>query len=403
MNRILQTMIVLAFASLVACSSKESKVEETSTSQLSMTSLGEVKGALPHLYTDLDNKVYLSWVEKTEDSAIFQFAHLEGDKWSAPKQIASGKNWFINWADYPMIATMHGKNFFSHHLAKSSEGTYSYDVTVSMSNEAGASWLPKFVLHDDGMQAEHGFVSVTPYKDNFLVVWLDGRNTVAPEGHENMEEHHGAMTLRAAIMDVSGAKLSEWELDDRVCDCCQTSVTITDNGPVVVYRNRTEEEIRDMHVVRLVNDSWTKPEPLHNDGWKIPGCPVNGPRISAVGNNTAVAWFNAATEPKVNVVFSKDGGESFSEPVRLDQGKAIGRVDVVMIDENKAFVSWMEGENIESAIVSAEGNVEQRFVIATSSTSRSSGFPQITSDGKDIIVAWTDTESGMVKTGVIEL
>jgi hypothetical protein len=403
MNKLLRVFYLLCFTVLLACNSKESKMEEASDSKLSMTSLGEVKGALPHLYTDLDNKVYLSWIEKSEDSAIFQFANLEGDQWSAPKQIASGKNWFVNWADYPMIATLHGQNFFSHHLAKSSEGTYSYDVTVSMSNEAGDNWLPKFILHGDGMAAEHGFVSVTPYKGNFLVVWLDGRNTVAPEGHEDMEGHHGAMTLRAAIMDMSGSKLSEWELDNKVCDCCQTTVAVTDNGPVVIYRNRSDEEIRDMYVVRLVNDQWTEPQPLYNDNWKIPGCPVNGPRSSAVGNDIVVSWFTAFPEPQVKAIFSNDGGENFSEPIRLDQGKAIGRVDVVMINKNKAFVSWMEGENIESAIVSAEGNVEQRFVIATSSTSRSSGFPQITSNGKDIIVAWTDTESGMVKTGLIAL
>ncbi|MEQ8476106.1 exo-alpha-sialidase [Fulvivirga sp.] len=402
MNRILPVLSACALMIFASCSSNESNESEASYN-LELAPLGDIKGALPHLYTDLDNQVYLSWVDKVADSAIFQFAKLENNEWSSARQIASGKNWFVNWADYPMIATMHGKNFFSHHLAKSSEGTYSYDVTVKMSNEAGNSWKPKFVLHDDGMEAEHGFVSITPYEGNFLVVWLDGRNTVAPEGHENMEGHHGAMTLRAAVMDTLGVKQSEWELDNRVCDCCQTSVAITDNGPIVIYRNRSEEEIRDMHIVRLVNGEWTKPQPLYNDNWKIPGCPVNGPRVSAIGNNAAVAWFTAATEPRVNVVFSNNGGETFSEAIRLDNGKAIGRVDVVMIDEKRAFVSWMEGENIESAIVSADGKIEQRFLIASSSTSRSSGFPQITSNGENIIVAWTDTESGTIKTGIISL
>ena len=393
---------VFGFVILFACNSKESKVEQKG-SNLSLTALGEMKGALPHLYTDLDNQVYLSWVQKSGDSAIFQFSKLEDDQWAPAKQIATGHNWFINWADYPMIATIHGQNFFSHYLAKSSEGTYSYDVTVSMSNEKGDSWKPKFVLHDDGKSAEHGFVSVTPYQDSFLVVWLDGRNTVMPEGQENVEGHHGAMTLRAAIMDTKGTKMSEWELDNRVCDCCQTSVAITDNGPVVIYRNRSEEEIRDMHIVRLIDGQWTEPKAINHDNWKIAGCPVNGPRISAIGNNAAAAWFTASPEPRVNVVFTEDGGANFSEAIRIDQGKAIGRVDVVMLDTKRAFVSWMEGENIESAVVTTEGSIEQRFVIASSSTSRSSGFPQITSNGRNIIAAWTDTESGMVKTGIIEL
>ena len=39
-------------------------------------------------------------------------------------------------------------------------------------------------------------------------------------------------------------------LDARACDCCQTDAAMTSAGPVVVYRNRTEEEIRDIYIAR---------------------------------------------------------------------------------------------------------------------------------------------------------
>ncbi|QSE98772.1 sialidase family protein [Fulvivirga lutea] len=399
MNKHLQ--ILAAIALLVAgckSSTDQETVSENVPSQVNW--LDEFPGSLPHLYTDLDSNVYLSWVIESDDTARLVYDQIGTDM--NPKPITSGTDWFVNWADYPMISTLHGQNFLAHYLQKSSEGTYSYDIKVTVSNDSGNAWNAPFVLHDDGKEAEHGFVSVTPYMDNFLVVWLDGRNTVMEESHDGHGQG-GAMTLRAAILNTNGEKLNEWELDNSVCDCCQTSVAITSSGPAVVYRNRSEDEIRDMYVVRFVDNEWTEPVAVHHDNWNIAGCPVNGPRISAYGNQAVVAWFTAPDEPRVNVVFTKDGGETFSNPVRLDKGSAIGRVDAVMLDDEKAFVTWMEGENIEGALVSASGEVLKRTVIASSSTARSSGFPQITSDGDDIFVAFTDTSSGRVKLGVVKI
>ncbi len=398
----MKNYLLLFAAILVGCSTpKEEKDAKSNNSPANIETIAEFEGALPHLYTDLEGGVYLSWVKEQNDTAIFQFSRLEQGSWTTPKEIARGNNWFVNWADYPMVATLRGQNFFAHYLAKSGEGTYSYDVNVRMSNNQGEQWSDAFVLHEDGRQAEHGFVSITPYNDNFLVVWLDGRNTVMEnmtEEHEGME-HHGAMSLRASIVDINGQKLQEWQLDDRVCDCCQTGVAVTDNGPIVVYRNRSEEEIRDMYVVRLVNGEWTTPEPLHNDNWKIPGCPVNGPRIATKGNQVAVAWFTASPDPRVNVTFSNDGGITFSQAVRLDHGEAIGRVDVVWTADNQAFVSWMEGADIVGAFVTHDGTIGQPTLIASSNSARSSGFPQITMAGNKIIAAWTDSESGTIKIG----
>jgi hypothetical protein len=319
--------------------------------------------------------------------------------------IASGDTWFVNWADYPMIAT-NGKQFVAHFLDKSGESTYAYDVKLTTSNDNGKNWVDPIVVHDDKKQAEHGFVTLLPYGDNFFVTWLDGRNT-AMEGMEGMkghEDHHGAMSLRAAIIDNKGNKISEWELDNKTCDCCQTSAAITASGPVVVYRDRSDEEIRDMSIVRLINGQWTAPKSIHNDNWKIAGCPVNGPRVVAEGNNLATAWFSMASDTaKVNVIFSTDGGATFGKPIRVDEGNAIGRVDIVMIDEVSAIVSWMEGTTIKAAKVHSDGIKEPSIIIAESSESRSSGFPQMTKSGNQLIFAWTDDKEKNIKVASISL
>ncbi|MEQ8924497.1 MAG: exo-alpha-sialidase, partial [Fulvivirga sp.] len=274
------------------------------------------KNHLPYLFQDLEQNVYLSWVETietdTSEQSVFKYAKLLEDKsWSTPKLISGGTNWFVNWADYPMIATFKGEKIIAHFLVKSSEGTYSYDIAIKTSQNYGKSWSESTLIHDDGKEAEHGFVSMVPYGDNYFIAWLDGRSTSMVEGH------YGEMTIRAAVVSPTGNKIQEWQLDDRVCDCCQTAAAITDNGPVVIYRNRSEEEIRDIYITRFVNDIWTKPVAIYNDNWEIMGCPVNGPQIAAEGNNLVIAWFTASQDAQVKLIFSEDGGSTFSKPIRV--------------------------------------------------------------------------------------
>ena len=392
--------ILLLIAVLSACKTNE-KQETTGVINF-MDSPTQTSSGEPYLFTDLNGNTYLSWIEVMEGVNYLKFSKLENGKWLEPQLIRSGENWFVNWADYPLIAA-NGKQLMAHYLGKSSESTFSYDVMLTTSQDEGITWSEPKPVHDDAKQAEHGFVSILPYGENFLVAWLDGRNTVM-EGMENHEGHHGQMSIRAAIMDINGMKSNEWELDNRTCDCCQTGTALTDSGPVVVYRDRSDEEIRDMSIVRFVNGQWTEPKTVYADNWKIAGCPVNGPRVSASGNNLAIAWFSSPEgNASVRVIFSADGGATFGEPVKLDEGNAIGRVDVVMLDKDNAMVSWMEGAEIKAVKVNRDGTKENSFTIAASSDARSSGFPQMTKSGNKLIFAWTDDKEKIIKTASVPL
>ncbi len=391
---------------LTAAACSINKKQEQPTLQINlMIAPSKSNSGEPFLFTDKDSTVYLSWIEKNSDTASLKYSTLLKNQWSEPVVIASGSTWFVNWADYPMIASS-GEMLIAHFLDKSGESTYAYDVKMTTSNDSGKTWSNPIILNDDKKQAEHGFVTMLPYGDNFFITWLDGRNTVM-EGMEDMkghDGHHGSMSLRAAVIDKSGNKLREWELDNKTCDCCQTSAAITLNGPVVVYRDRWEEEIRDMSIVRLIDGQWTQPVAIHNDNWKIAGCPVNGPRVSSSGNNLATVWFSAASDTaRVNVMFSSDGGATFGNCIRIDEGSPIGRVDIEMWDEASAVVSWMEGTVLKAMRVYSDGRKEPSIVVASTSESRSSGFPQMTRSGNQLIFAWTDDKEKNIKIASILL
>jgi hypothetical protein len=267
-----------------------------------------------------------------------------------------------------------------------------------------------FLLHEDGTKTEHGFVSMVPIEaKSFFVSWLDGRNTGG--SHVTHDEHGpGAMTLRGAVVSASKEVSNDSELDNRVCDCCQTSATITKNGPLVAYRDRSEEEVRDISIVRQVNDKWMEPQSIGNDNWEIAGCPVNGPSVDAFKNTVGLAWFTAARdEAKVQVVFSDDNGATFGESIRVDSGNATGRVDLAMISSSEAAVIWMEPDGEDEVIrlvkVNSEGKKGQLVTVSRTSRERASGFPQMEKVGDTLMFAWTDVsdDTSSIKTAVLSL
>lgn len=394
-------LIALAITTLViAC--KNPKQGQDKLKALAFT-IDSVTGE-PYLFTDSAGVAYLSWVEKRKEKSTLSFSRLVDGEWAKPTVIGSGDNWFVNWADYPVFAADGTGNMIAHFLERSEKGKYTYDVKLTTSTDGGNSWSTSKILNEDGKKAEHGFVSLVPYKKNYFVSWLDGRNA-AQEGEDGHSEgHHGQMTLRGALIGKNGTKSAEWELDNRVCDCCQTTAAITANGPIVIYRDRSAEEIRDMSIVRFVNGQWTEPKVIFPDNWKIAGCPVNGPRVDAQGNDLALAWFSSPNKKgQVNVVFSHDGGANFGSPIRVDESEAIGRVDIILLNEKTAMVSWMEGVSIKAAKIHADGTKEPSITIASSSQSRSSGFPQMTKSGNSILFAWTDDKLKKINTARLVL
>ena len=253
-----------------------------------------------------------------------------------------------------------------------------------------------FILHSDGTKSEHGFVSIVSNNNKgFYVSWLDGRNTIlkGPEGQ------HNPMTIRFAEVTNRGEIINEKELDSATCDCCQTSITGTDNGPVVVYRNRSENEIRDIYITRNINGLWETPVPVHNDGWIINGCPVNGPKVASNLNNLAVSWVTVSNgRPIVNLSFSKSNGEDFESPIKINDLDATGRVDVVFINAKDVLVSYIEGDDNGTFLrikkVSIDGKVSVPITISEIDGGRNTGVPQLEKFNDQIVIVWTVFENG---------
>lgn len=361
----------------------------------------------PNVTVTPDGRFLLSWIEPAGNGqhALRYSMRGQGEPWSEPRTIAEGSDWFVNWADFPSVAVLPDGTFFAHWLAKNGTGGYSYDVRVAISRDGGKSWSPPVVPHRDGTQTEHGFVSMTAWNQDAMgLVWLDGRKTAGTghEGHAKQAE----MSLMHTTLSSDGRLGEEAVLDGRVCDCCQTDAVRVGADTLVVYRDRSDREVRDMSVVRFAGGRWSAPVLLARDEWEINGCPVNGPAIAAAGGTVAAAWFTAPQEKaRVKVAFSSDSGVTFGAPIVVDDGRPLGRVDVVVVGE-RAIVSWLEqverGAALRLRSVTRDGTRGPALTIADSSAARSSGFPRIAVGSGEVVVAWRDSaEPPAVRTAVV--
>ncbi len=341
------------------------------------------EGAIaPNLVED-NGSAWMTWVEpvnKEKNIMALKCAKFEDGTWGDAKMIVQANNFFANWADFPELGVAKDGTLFVTWPQQSGPGTYAYDIAVARSDDSGETWILMGTLNDDRVLGEHGFVSLVPEGENGVrAFWLDGR-AMTGDGHSG--EGGGDMQLRTTIIDdkVHNSEL----LDARVCECCGTDAVVIDGKSYVVYRDRSEDETRDISISSLN----VKSKSVHEDNWNIAGCPVNGPSIDAIDSTIATAWYTApGNKPKVYVSFSDD-------PI-LISNSILGRIDIVVINKDTAVATWLEpnGEtaSVMLAAIHRNGTVNKKRVVASVSPSRSSGFPRIAKVMGGILVAWTDS------------
>lgn len=360
------------------------------------------EAASPELTVSGDRMI-LSWVEQSGMGATVKYAERTASGWSQPTVVVSGDTVVANWADVPSVRALPDGSLVAHWLEKNSPDPEAYDLRVSWSRDGGKTWTMAPKPHRDTTKTQHGFASFFQTAGGLGLVWLDGRDTAGGKG---------AMTLRATEY-LSGpstpaagrarAKAAEIRLTPesviapRVCDCCPTAAVNTADGPLVAFRNRTADEVRDIYVTRFDGKTWSAPAAVHRDGWKINGCPVNGPSLAARGRNVAIAWFTAAAGAgRALAAFSTDAGRTFSAPIRVDDEGSTGRLQTALLANGAAAVLWVEfGKGVSQLKVRRVGANGTRSPPAAITDGVGTQFPRMAVSPSELVIAWTENSRGV--------
>lgn len=342
----------------------------------------------------------LTWIEREPEAAVLRFAELDHDAAVRRQgEITRGRGWFVNWADFPMLAIADNGDWQSFVLVKSDASKpYAYDIHTTRSTDRGQTWSSPQVLHDDGTTTEHGFVSLlADGGDRVLAVWLDGRHAQGEGGHDGDEHATAHTALHSAVITRDGI-VERHELDELTCDCCRTIALRTEDGPLVAYRNRSPAEVRDIYAMHRRGADWTLPERVFADNWTMPGCPVNGPATSLLGKTPLIAWPTQSTEGITSLRLAIAGEDGWRRLPDLDRGSSlVGRVDLAPWGSAGALASWVGvNEQGQSVLLLArldqDGKAVERHVVATLPAGRNTGMPRIAAAQGRAMLVWTDPQ-----------
>jgi len=328
----------------------------------------------------------LSWLESEGDKTTLKFTERSSSGWTTPVVVTSG-SLITNDADAPSVIRLSDGSLAAHWTKETDRHREGTDLFVSFSKDDGRSWSQPMSPHHDGTLTQHAFATIFELPSKGVgVIWLDAR------AYDNDQDQIG---LRYAAFDTSWKQTADAWIDDRVCECCPTTAAVTADGVLAAYRDRSNDEIRDIYTSRLENGTWTRGKAVHDDGWAIEACPVNGPMLSAKGQDVVAAWFTAVNnEGRAYAAFSSDAGRSWGPPIRLDDTGSLGRVSVALLDDRTALASWVELSDKRGQLrvrrLNRSGDKSPPATVTDASKSAISGFPHMKLFGDEFVVVWTE-------------
>jgi hypothetical protein len=345
----------------------------------------------PYVVADpVRDRFLLSWLERLPDGcARLQVATMsKTGKLGEPKQAGHGCDWFVNWADHPKLAIADNGDWWTFWLQMEGEGTYHYGIRVVHSSDEGVHWSSPITPHTDGVPSEHGFVSMTADGANRMrFIWLDGRvsardtHSEAASGTDSHASHAAGMSLRGTVIDHRGNLTEDAELDGNTCSCCWTALLRRpDASYLAAWRDRSDQEIRDIAFARHTDSEWQVMGLVHADNWKIAACPVNGPGLAQQGDSILAAWSTMPNSSDLAVKVKRLGAES--APIRMEQGpNVLGRVATAAFGEG-FLLSWLgANESNDSVLRIAK--------LDTGSTNNSASmWPIFPQDGVSVYRSW---------------
>lgn len=375
----------------------------------------QAPAAQPHVVADpARGRFVLSWQERGADgcSTLYTASVRTPQQPIEAHPVASGCNWFVNWADFPKVAIADDGDWVTFWLERSGTAPYAYDIRLVRSSDDGQSWSAPVTPHDDGTPTEHGFVAMVPLGgDRVLLVWLDGRATAAPADHEvgtpghAGHRHEGPMQLRSAIVRRGGRIEAPALIDDRVCSCCPTDLVRHGSDVTVVYRDRDAAEIRDIHYATWSNHRWSRPALVHPDRWHMPACPVNGPALAARGGRRAVVWPSMQGERLTVAV--QYLGVAASRRVLEAGSEVLGRPDLAPWGDG-FLALWLGAgaprfTRLKLAVLDPNLQPVQTLCLAELPPGRGTGMPRLAALDDRALAVWSEPGSAEARAGRIRL
>lgn len=333
--------------------------------------------SMPLLGRTPKGEVLLSWTEKdTEGNTAFclAFSGDNGQTFSGKKVIYAGpgvgnsrlmRARVLVKKDGSLVAIFANRTGGGNQQGGGNGGgrgrNRSSDIVYCVSTDNGDTWTsPRSVDSDPATGIVRGFFDA--------VVLANGEIAVAYLKDVANSTKHEERDLRLVVTK-NGVFQPEKVIDPVVCDCCNIDLLTDAAGALHVYYRDNNDDIRDMAQMTSTDngETFSRPQIICNDGWKISGCPHSGAVSDVHGKGQLIAWYSGAeteagirlatgegqkllvlTEPTAKNHWLASGGSKLS--ILLWEGNAAGS------DKTQLVFKTIKGDTV-SETRSVEGSV----------------------------------------------
>jgi hypothetical protein len=178
--------------------------------------------------------------------------------------------------------------------------------------------------------------------------WLDERNIAAQKPSKHAGGHHMESNRELFVAystDGGKAFSANRKVAENVCPCCKTALAVLADGTLYAsWRQVLPGNFRHIAVASSTDGGakFSAPVIVSDDKWKLQGCPVSGPSLSADANGTLkVVWYAAGEGDAPGLYFAetRDRGQTFSPRTLLMQESVKG-TPALAAGDTRAIAIW---------------------------------------------------------------
>jgi hypothetical protein len=344
-----------------------------------------------------------------------------------PKVICEGNNVYVVWHE-DITGTPGTPGLSDIFFARSSDGGLTFSEPENISENEGGSFLAQisvegnnvYVVWQDGTQ-EDGTLGLP---DIFFARSTDGGLTFSDP--ENISETTGE-SIFAQISSEGNNVYVVWQ-DDTPGNIDIFFARSTDGGLTFDDPdNISEENTENSQLPQISSEGnnvyvvWQDFTPgntdiffaTSSDGGLTFTDPDNisesaeeslAPQISSEGNNVYVVWQDASPDNNdfFDIFFARstDGGLTFDDPDNISETTGNSRSAQISVEGNNVYVVWLDETPGNADIFfarSTDGGLTFTEPENISENTRTSGSPQISSEGNNVYVVWIDASPNLVQ------
>ena len=283
-------------------------------------------------------------------------------------------------------------------------------IKTARSRDGGKSFDAPLMLQSAGAAGDRGWPALSVDRQGTAhVMWLDHRGLAARRGTGTAHVHGAAQHAGASAQEsglfyasaIAGKASPERELTRSVCYCCKTAMAVGPDGAIyAAWRHVYPGDVRDIAftVSRDGGKSFSVPVRVSEDKWQINGCPDDGPALAVdAGGTVHVVWptvLGGANPEGALFYASTRDGRQFTPRLRV---QTLGsprpmHPQIVVSTTGRIVVAWDEtikGQRVAAMRELKAGPQPTFGEVVTLDAAAPAMYPSLAATKQGLVAVWT--------------